>query len=279
MTLFDVVLPTHRRPQTVPFAITSVLEQTVSDLTLHVVGDGCDDRTEEAVRAFADPRVRFSRFPKAPGLGYANRNAVLRTGTAPFVAYMTDDDLLFPDHLERALSVLETAGCGLVAFRFASVRRSGALDPNFFAFDWRLGRLSRFLRDGFVGSANLVHRRSLFDRIGYWDETLPRFGDREFHRRARRAGEAAFADETTLLRFFAADWDRRYSGLAAPPQEAFAARLRDAAWRNDVRRRAAAGARGVRARAAQIGDLAAFAARSGPRFVRFRSRGLRGPRL
>ena len=269
MTLFDVILPTRGRPRTIGAAVASVLDQTVEDLALEVVGDGCDEATERTVRAIGDPRVRFSPFPKGMGFGYANRNAVLRRGRAPYVAYMTDDDLMFPDHLELALATLERSRPSLAAFRAAQVRFPDALDPNFFPFDWKAGRFSAFLRDWFVGSANLVHRRSLFDRIGYWDETLYRFGDREFYRRARIAGEALFVDETTLLRFFAAQWDRRYASLSEVPQTRYAVRMRDPEWRRSLRRQAARGPRGIGVRLRQARDFAGFAARSGPKFARF----------
>jgi glycosyltransferase involved in cell wall biosynthesis len=269
VTLFDVILPTRGRAHTIGFAIASVLDQTIGDFTLEVVGDGCDEATERAVRGVDDPRIRFSRFEKGVGFGYANRNAVLRRGRSPYVAYMTDDDLMFPDHLERARTALDRPGPSLAAFRASQVRFPDDLDPNFFAFDWNLGFFSEFLRNGFIGSANLVHRRSLFDRIGYWDETLVRFGDREFHSRARRAGEATYRDEVTLLRFFAAQWDRRYALLSEPPQARYAEKMRDPEWRRSVRRRAADGPRGVSLRLAQARDFMAFALRSGPRFVRF----------
>jgi len=279
MTLFDVILPTRGRPRTIGAAIGSVLEQTVEDLTLEVVGDGCDESTERAVRAIRDPRVRFSRFPKGMGFGYANRNAVLRRGRAPYVAYMTDDDLLFPDHLELALGALEGSRRSLAAFRAAQVRFPDTLDPNFFPFDWKVGKFSTFLRDWFVGSANLVHRRSLFDRIGYWDESLYRFGDREFYRRARVTGEAVFVDETTLLRFFAAQWDRRYASLPEVPQASYAVRMRDPEWRRSLRRRAAFGPRGIEVRWRQVRDFIGFAARSGPKFARFAARRALGAAL
>lgn len=269
MSLFDVVLPTRGRAHTIGFAIDSVLGQTIGDFTLEVVGDGCDEETERVVRASGDPRVRFSRFAKGMGFGYANRNAVLRRGRSPYVAYMTDDDLLFPDHLELALAALDRSGPSLAAFRAAQVRFPDDLDPNFFAFDWKLGPLSAFLRDWFIGSANLVHRRTLFDRLGYWDESLFRFGDREFYNRARRAGESIFLDEVTLLRFFAAQWDRRYADLPEVPQARYARRMLDPEWRRRLRLRAARGPRGIRLRRAQVKDFAAFAARSGPKFLRF----------
>jgi glycosyltransferase involved in cell wall biosynthesis len=274
MSAFDVVLPTRGRSHTIGFAISSVLEQTERDLRLHVVGDGCGEETERVVRSFSDPRITFTRFPKGTGFGYGNRNAVLRAGNAPLVAYMTDDDLMLPDHLELARVALE-AGPALVAFRCAQVRFPDELDPFFFPFDWKLPVLGGFLRNWFIGSANLAHRRSLFDRIGYWDASLLRFGDREFYRRARLAGEAAYSDETTLLRFFAAEWDARYPSLGEPPQERYVARIRDPDWVGGLRRRAATGRRGIPARLGQMRDFLRFAGRSGPKFARFAFRGLR----
>ncbi len=275
MTLFDVVLPTRGRPHTIGFAIASVLDQTEPDFRLHVVGDGCDEETERIARSAADPRVSFRRFPKGEGFGYGNRNAVLRASSAPYVAYMTDDDLMFPDHLALARAALEEGPAGLVAFRCAQVRFPDELDPFFFPFDWRLPVLGGFLRNWFVGSANLVHRRSLFERIGYWDASLLRFGDREFYRRARAADEASYSEETTLLRFFAAEWDARYAGLPEPPQGRYLARIRDSEWLRELRGRVVNEPRGIPARAGQIRDFLRFASRSGPKFARFALRGLR----
>ena len=68
----DVILPTHARPHTIRYAIAAVLQQTYPHLVLHVVGDGCDDATAALVEGIRDPRVRFHRFPKAFGYGYAN---------------------------------------------------------------------------------------------------------------------------------------------------------------------------------------------------------------
>lgn len=267
MSLFDVLLPTRGRSHTIGFAIASVLDQTVPDFTLHVAGDGCGEETAEVVRAIGDERVRFVAFPKGMGFGYAHRNAVLRASSAPFVAYMTDDDLLFPDHLERGLGALESGDRLLVALRAAQVRYPDDLDLHFFAYEW--GPLSVLLRRWFMGSANLVHRRTLFDRIGWWDETLPRFGDRDFYRRARATGEDAFVDETTVLRFFARQWEGRYAGLLEPPQKKYLARMRDPSWRDAVRAETRAGGRGLGTRWRQAREFGSWAVRSGPRFVRF----------
>jgi glycosyltransferase involved in cell wall biosynthesis len=270
----DVIQPTCRRARTIGCSIRSVLAQTFGSFRLHVVCDGCEPATEEAVAEAAggDPRVSFHRFPKGFGLGYAHRNTVLRATAAPYVAYVSDDDLWFPDHLQRALEALRDNGGGLAAFRSCPVRPPGTLDPFFFAFDWR-GRLGRELRRWFIGAPYYVHERRVFETVGYWNETLPRFGDREFLHRVLRSGlPFRLLDEVTVLRFYAAEWDAVYPILADPPQPVFLELLRDPAWREQVRRAARPGPRTLRVRARQWRDLLGFAWRSGPRFARYLAR-------
>jgi len=257
--LVELILPTHRRPHTLPYAIRSVLLQSV--------GDGCDDATRDAA-GVDDPRVAFHAFPKAPGFGIANRNTLLRQLAAPFVAYATDDDLLFPDHLEHGLRVLEETGAELVATRPGHVAIPGEYDPHHFAFSWKRVPFAAELRRWFVGSATLVHRRSLFERIGYWDETLSRFVDREFFRRAWRAGLAVYRDEMTVLRFYARHWDAVYPRLSEPPQRLFLDRLQDPGWRESARR-AARVAPSLGARRRQWKDFFSFAMGSGPKLLRY----------
>jgi len=266
----DVILPTHRRPHTIAHSVAAVLRQTYGDFTLHVVGDGCDERTEAAVRALSDPRLRWYRFPKARGFGYANRNRVLRETTAPLIAYANDDDLWFPDHLERAVGELTERRLDLVALRSVHVDVPDRLDPHFFAFDWRLPLLGPFLRNWFIGAGTMVHRRELFARIGYWNEHLIRFGDRDFYNRTRRSSQtSAYLDCVSVLRFYALHWDAHYDGLNAPPQQRYLAALADPAWRAQVRAAAAPGRRDSAVRRRQWADFARFALCSGPKFARF----------
>ena len=270
MSAVDVILPTHRRPHTIACSIAAVLRQTYPHLTLHVVGDGCDDATEATVRAVGDARVRFHRFAKGRGFGYANRNRVLRDTAAPVIAYANDDDLWFPDHLERGLSELERRHLDLVAFRSVHVQVPDLLDPHFFAFDWQAGRGSTFLRNWFMGAGTLVHRRSVFERAGYWNDRLFRFGDREFFNRVRGSGvPSAYVDVVTVLRFYAQHWEDHYQRCGAPPQRRYLAQLGEPDWRQQVRAAAAPGRRGLAIRRRQIADFGRFALRSGPKFIRF----------
>ncbi len=266
----DIILATYRRPHTIAYSIQSALAQTHPHFTLHVVGDGCDSATEDVVRSFNDPRIRFYRFPKAMGFGYVHRNTVLASASAPYVAYLTDDDLWFPDHLAKGLEHLSEKTLDLVAFRSIHVQFPDTLDPHFFAYDWRLGALSSWVRNWFMGAVGCIHRRSVFDIVGYWNDHLFRFGDREFYNRVRLSqARSAYVDRVTLLRFYAQHWDRRYADLSEPPQSRYLPRVQDPDWRNAIRRSIEGADRPFEVRRRQVSDFIEFAVRSGPKFARF----------
>lgn len=266
----DIILPTYRRPHTIGYAIQSVLGQTYPDFVLHVVGDGCDAETERVVRASADGRVRFHRFPKAMGFGYANRNRVLRDTTAPYIAYASDDDLWFPDHLEQGVRHLEKEDLDLAAFRSCHVQFPDRLDVHFFALDWGRRRHTNFLRNWFTGAVTLVHRRRVFDVVGYWNDQLFRFGDRDFYNRVRTSAVSSrFIDEPTVLRFYAQHWDPYYDTVSEPPQRRYLAKIADPAWCATVRAAVARAERPWKVRQKQWEDFLRFGLRSGPKFVRF----------
>jgi glycosyltransferase involved in cell wall biosynthesis len=264
----DIILPTYRRPHTIGYAIEAVRRQTYASWQLHVIGDGSNEATTNVVRAFTDSRIHFHWFPKAHGFGYAHRNTVLRQTNGEFVAYATDDDLWFPEHLAMGIEALGS-GLDLAAFRSAHVAFPDHLNPYFFAYDWRSPSVEWLLR-WFVGAVECVHRRSVFDTVGYWNDELFRFGDREFHNRVRRSGlPTRYFDMVTVLRFYAMHWDAHYAEGEAPPQEAYLDRIGDTDWTGRLRESARPGRRSPRVRRDQIADFMRFGMKSGPKFARF----------
>jgi hypothetical protein len=196
-------------------------------------------------------------------------NGTLRRGGAPFVAYMTDDDLWFPDHLEAALAALETCGTQIVAFRPAAVHYPGRVDPHMFAFDWSWSGWQRWARHRFIGMECYVHRRTLLEHIGCRDEARVCFGDNDFYNRARRAARRdPYIDLITVLRFYARDWDDRYAALDSPPQRVFAELIQDHEWREQLRVEARRHDHRVRVRMRQAREFTTLGLRSGLPFLR-----------
>jgi GalNAc5-diNAcBac-PP-undecaprenol beta-1,3-glucosyltransferase len=105
-----ILVPTHRHAALLPYALRSALAQEGVELELFVVGDGVEDDTRAALEPFlADARVRFFDFPKGARHGEAHRHEALREATGRFVCYLSDDDLLLPDHAADMAALLEDA--------------------------------------------------------------------------------------------------------------------------------------------------------------------------
>ncbi len=106
--LFTVLLPVHRPPALLPFAIESVLAQREKRFRLCIVCDGAPPETAACAREFAarDARVEVFAFEKGERLGEAHRHQVLRDANSEFVAQIGDDDLWFPDYLDELAALL-----------------------------------------------------------------------------------------------------------------------------------------------------------------------------
>jgi glycosyltransferase involved in cell wall biosynthesis len=106
MPIVSVVIPTLKRPEIVQVAIESVLTQTLSDLELIVVVDGLDLATEAALAKIADSRLRVVVNPVNVGLAEA-RNVGVRHATAPWIAFLDDDDEWLPEKLAKQVRAAE----------------------------------------------------------------------------------------------------------------------------------------------------------------------------
>jgi glycosyltransferase involved in cell wall biosynthesis len=107
----SVVIPTFQRPQLVSRAVASALSQTVADIEAIVVVDGRDEATLATLRAIADPRVRIHLPDEHLGSAEA-RNVGVRLATAPWVAFLDDDDEWLPAKLEAQLRTAHASRLG-----------------------------------------------------------------------------------------------------------------------------------------------------------------------
>lgn len=213
--LFSILLPTHNRADVLPFAIRSVLAQTIQDFELLVVGDGCTDDTAEAVLSFDDPRIRWFDLPKAPGFGYANRNVALRQARGNLIAFMAHDDLWLPDHLEISVSAFEDIAIEFTYTCPIWIDHHGAVTPYLFDLTEKetLGLFLHQLQNG-IPASGIIHRQSCFAKYGYWNDSLPKSGDVDLWIRIIKGGHCrnfVFIHQPTALHF-QANWRGRIGG-------------------------------------------------------------------
>jgi len=134
-------MATYNRSNVLKYAIESVRRSTFNRWELLVVDDASTDDTESVARSFSgDPRIRYIRLPRNSGDQSAPNNEGIRLARGRYVAFLNQDDLWFPDHLEKGFRALEESGSdwvftlGLVIYdvddiRIHGVAPGGRYDP------------------------------------------------------------------------------------------------------------------------------------------------------
>ena len=95
----DVVIPAFNASRTVKSAVTSIQQQTLTDIRIIVVDDGSTDDTASIVRGIraVDDRVRLVSRQNG-GIADA-RNSGLAECRGELIAWLDADDLAAPDRL------------------------------------------------------------------------------------------------------------------------------------------------------------------------------------
>ena len=178
MPRVSVLLPVRNAATTLPAALDSLRDQSLSDWELVAVDDGSSDTTPDLLHHAATRDARI-RLLSTPPRGIA---AALITGTAacraPLIARFDADDLMHPDRLHLQATFLDQhPDVGLVS---CGVRYGGS-SPGYAAHvDWlnqletpELLHLRRFI-DAPVAHPSVVFRSHLLtDHGGYQDGPFP----------------------------------------------------------------------------------------------------------
>jgi glycosyltransferase involved in cell wall biosynthesis len=200
----SVVIPTHNRRAYVLLAIESALRQKREPLEVVVVADGCTDDTVDAIGALDDERIVLLDLPKAPGFGWENRNEALRRARGDAIAYLSDDDLWMPDHLERIGELFDAEVADVVQANACVIHPDGALELS--GLDWRVQEYRRRLLAGEehrTPSSAIAHLRGVAEAAGGW-RTVEIDGDRDLWTRMVRSGASTVATMEPTVLFFGA---------------------------------------------------------------------------
>ena len=117
----SVIVRTRDRPGLLREALGSLSLQTFKDFEVLVVNDGGQD-VSEILADFSSLRISLLRLNPAKGRAAA-ANAGLKAARGDFVAYLDDDDLYYPNHLEHLYAFLSTHDHFGVAYTDANVVR------------------------------------------------------------------------------------------------------------------------------------------------------------
>ena len=196
--LVSVVIPTHQRAALLGRALLSVRRQTRLPGEVIVVDDGSTDGTGALVRA-EFPRVRYLR--RDHGGVSAARNQGIAAARGEWIALLDSDDVWRPEKLERQLAGLAAAPQRRICHTDEIWVRDGRRVNPGRRHAKRGGRIFRHCLElcAISPSAALIHR-SVFDRVGLFDEALPACEDYDLWLRVTARYPVLLVDEPLVVK-------------------------------------------------------------------------------
>lgn len=182
--LASVVVPVRNGGDGLRELIDALAGQTLprDRFEVLVADDGSTDGAAQSIPV-DDAWLRV--LPGPPQNSYAARNRAARAARSPVLAFCDADCVPAPTWLEAGLGALEHADIVAGRVRFQLPRRPtvwSRLDA-----DMHLNQ-EKLVATGAGATANLLMRRTVFEELGGFDESLPMGGDVELPREAVRGG-------------------------------------------------------------------------------------------
>ncbi|MBI3650623.1 MAG: glycosyltransferase [Acidobacteria bacterium] len=197
--LISVIIPTYNSAAFLRQSLDSVLQQTVHDLEVIVVDDGSTDETVSLLDEYQDA-IRYLRQDHAGAS--AARNRGLAEARGEFIAFQDADDLWMPEKLEMQLACFQQQpDSGIV---FTDARRflaSGEYQPS---FKEQFGNIptgkifNDLLASHFIAMSSVMIRKSCFEQVGLFDESLMGSEDYNLYLRLARKFHFTFVDKVLV---------------------------------------------------------------------------------
>lgn len=171
--LASIIIPTYNRADIIAETVSSVLNQTITDIEVIIVDDGSIDLTETVVQNFTDSRVCLIKNTWT-GLPAVARNTGIRIADGKYIAFVDSDDVWYPEKLERQLTALDAEPhvgmcfCGFDLMDHVSGKLTPAVIPELPPD--RVSRAQLVFNGNFIGSLTPVVRREVFELVGLFDE-------------------------------------------------------------------------------------------------------------
>ncbi len=192
--LVSVIVPSYNRANVLPRAVKSVLAQTYQDFEIIIIDDCSKDNTQEVVKNFNDPRIRYIRHETNKG-GNAARNTGIKAANGEFVAFLDSDDEWLPTKFEKQMLRFNDPRVGLVYCGQKCFNENNGRVFEFFN-QLREDIFYKMLVKNYVGSLSaVIVRFKNISQVGFMDEKLKSCQDWDLYIRLSQICQFGFVDE------------------------------------------------------------------------------------
>ena len=198
----SVIIPTYKRSEYLPRAITSVINTGWDNLEIIIVDDNSEGdeyrkETENLMKDFLRkyPFIQYIKHKKNMN-GSAARNSGFRKSTGDYIMFLDDDDEFYPEKIKEQVRFLEEHDetWGACYTKYVDVNDKAVVAKG---VECKQGNLliNELARNLFVhAGSNLMVRRNVVEELNGFDESFLRNQDVEFLVRILKKYKLGFVD-------------------------------------------------------------------------------------
>jgi len=172
MPLVSVIIPTFNRSRKVLRAVQSVIDQECKDLEIIVIDDGSTDDTYKNITKLEN-FIKYIRIDNNRGVSVA-RNVGIKNSLAPWIAFLDSDDYWLSKKLKIQMEFIynnpKTIACQTEEVWIRNGRR---VNPKLKHKKPSGDIFYQSLKLCLVSPSSVAIKRSVFDEVGFFDESLP----------------------------------------------------------------------------------------------------------
>ncbi len=196
----SVVIPTYNRANLVREAVESVLKQKkLRPLEVIVIDDGSDDNTERVIKSINSELVVYFYQPNCGVSSARNKGICISQGE--WIAFLDSDDLWLPDKLYYHWEFCLAHRDFLISQTDEIWLRNGLRHnpkkyhkkPQGYCFE-------RLLERCLISPSAVMIHRSVFERVGLFDESLPACEDYELWLRIGYRYQIGLVDRKLVIK-------------------------------------------------------------------------------
>jgi glycosyltransferase involved in cell wall biosynthesis len=172
MPKVSVIIPTYNRLPMLKEAVESVLTQGFEDMELIVVDDGSTDGTAEEMKQYGG-RVKLFQHSVNRGVSAARNRGIL-DGRGKYVAFLDSDDLWVKGKLKIQVAFLDDNPHYPLCYTDEIwIRKGKRVNPMLKHAKYSGWIFEKCLPLCIISPSSVMMRRTLFSKVGLFDEALP----------------------------------------------------------------------------------------------------------
>ncbi len=195
----SVIIPTFNRAAILPRAVDSVLAQTVAPQELIVVDDGSTDSTQDVLASYISQIKVITQSNKGVS---AARNTGINHAKGDWFALLDSDDEWKPSKLERQIDYIEhNPSCKILQTQENWIRHGLWANPKNKHNKPSGWIFQNCLKMCVVSPSAVIIHREVFEKVGFFDETLLACEDYDLWLRIALHYPIDLLDESLIVKY------------------------------------------------------------------------------